>query len=597
MRVVLWIFAIIGVAATLVTILLVIGLVALSSRIRTTASLGGKASEHLSDSMILTLDLDKPISEAAPQGFDFAFDGGRTPFVSLLGALERASADPRVKGLVARTGGATLGLAEAEEFRDVVKTFRSKGKFAFAFADSFGDLSGGTRPYYLASGFDEIWLQPAGSLALTGIASQIPFFKGTLDRLGVTAEFERRGEFKSAATQFTDAKLPDTDRAAMDGLVHSIYDQIVQGIGDGRKLAEADVKSAIDGGPYSGDEALAKHLVDHLGFLDEAEDAAKQRAGGGELVRAQYYLSQTAHDTPDPDDSVAIIRAVGEITGGSSNENPFEETSSVGADTLVRAFAEAVDDKSVKAILFRIESPGGSEVASETIWRAVRRAQQAGKPVIVSMSDVAASGGYYIAASADKIVAEPLTITGSIGVFAGKFVTAGLWDKIGVSWDTVSIGKNAEFGGSLAPFTPEQHQRFASLIDAAYNEFLGKVADGRHMPAASVDQIARGRVWTGVQAKANGLVDELGGLATAIKLAKQAAHLPTDRKVALKSFPSPKNPLAALLDGFTDTDGPGQVLATLDHLRAIEPLLRELEQEMAPAGGMRARMRPVELAD
>ena len=291
---------------------------------------------------------------------------------------------------------------------------------------------------------------------------------------------------------------------------------------------------------------------------------------------------------------MALIRAVGTISGGSSDDNPFQDSGKAGADTIARAFDEAVRDPSVKAILFRIESPGGSEVASETIWRAVKRAQQAGKPVIVSMADVAASGGYYIAAPADKIVAEPMTLTGSIGVFSGKFVLAGLWDKLGVSWDSVSAGRNAEMGGSLAPFTPEQRQRFVTLTDVAYKSFLTRVADGRHMPTTAVDAIARGRVWTGVQAKEHGLVDELGGIDAAFRLAKQAAHL-GDQLVAVKNFPHRRSPIQTLVKGLAGADGAGQALAALDRLAALEPVLRRLEAVTPAVGDV--TMRPIDLRD
>jgi len=598
-RVVLWVFAVFGFLSLAVTTILVIGLYELGTHLRNARISGpsGQVAERVDDGTVLTIDLERPVTEAAPPELGFVFEGNTTPFTTLLSAIKRAGGDSRVKGMVVRAGSVGVGLAEAQELRDVIKDFRARGKFAYAYGDSFGEIAGGTGPYYVASAFDEIWLQPTGSLALTGIASQIPFFKGTLDKLGITPEFERRGEYKTAATEFTETKLLDSDRAAMDGLVHSIYDQIVAGIGDGRKLSVDEVKALIDGGPYTGDEALAKHLVDHIGYLDEAEDAAKRKAGG-ELVAAQRYLELTgaASGTTAPNASLGLIRAVGEIVGGRSDDNPFAESNNAAADTLVRAFDEAVKDDDVKAIVFRIESPGGSEVASETIWRAVKKAKEAGKPVIVSMADVAASGGYYIATPADKIVAEPTTITGSIGVFSGKFVTTGLWNLLGVSWDTVSVGKNATMAGSLAPFTPEQKQRFAALTDVAYKQFLTRVADGRHMDVAAVDAIAKGRVWTGVQAKERGLVDELGGLDEAVRLAKAAAHLPKDEKALLKPFPARRNPFEALFRGLAGSDGPGQAMADLKRLAELGRVLERLDAATAPMTD-NARMRPMEIKD
>jgi protease-4 len=604
MRIIVRVFAVIGFLATLMTILLMVGvywLVQLGSKVEAMNGVPFRAAtpQRVADSTVLTLDLERPVTEAAPNGFESIFGGGGASFAGLLDAIERGRDDARIKGMVVRAGEVRLGLAEAQELRDAIKAFRAKGKFAYAYGESFGELAGGTRAYYVASAFDEIWLQPAGSLALTGVASEVPFFKGTFDRLGIVPQFERRGEFKSAATEFTDTKLPDSDRAAMTDMIHSIYDQMAAGIADGRKITEAQVKSLVDGGPYAAQEALDNHLVDHLGYADEVDDAARKKAGGAQLLSVDTYEQVVGRNIPMPSasSSIALIRAVGEIVSGASDDGPFGNSNgNVAADTIARAFEEAVKDPAVKAIVFRIDSPGGSEVASETIWRAVRRAQLAGKPVIVSMGDVAASGGYYIAASADRIVAEPLTITGSIGVFGGKFVVAGLWDKLGVSWDTISVGKNADMAGSLAEFTPEQRQRFAALIDIGYKGFIGRVAEGRHLQPDAVDAIARGRVWTGVEAKDRGLVDVLGGFDDAFKLAKQAAHLAADQKVALKSFPRRRSPFETLMRGFSNGEGPAEAFAVLNRLAALEPLLRRLDM-VTEAHTEDAMMRPMDIRD
>lgn len=590
-RIILWFFALIGLTAALAIVALVI--IASRFAIRPVA---------IAANTVLTLDLERPVTEAAqPETLDRLFEPRTVSFTALLAAVRRGAEDARVKGLVARTGSAQLGLGQAEELRAAIKAFRAKGKFAYAFADSFGEISGGTRSYYLASGFDEIWLQPGGGVAVTGVAAQAPFFKGALDKLGVTAQFERRGEYKTAAAQFTDSKMPDTDRAAYADLLASIYGQMVHAIADGRQIAEDQVKALIDGAPYSAEDALAKHLVDHVGYRDEAEDAARQKAGAdAKLMTAGAY----AHAVSVGDSgrasasSIGVIRAVGTITSGPGSEGGWGEDGSVGADTAVHAFEQAIEDQSVKAIVLRIDSPGGSEVASESIWRAVKRAQAAGKPVIVSMGDVAASGGYYIAAGADKILADPLTITGSIGVFGGKFVLAGLFDKLGVGWDTVALGQNATMDSALTPFTPAQQQRFAALIDLSYQAFLTRVADGRHLTTAQVDAIARGRVWTGAQAKEHGLVDALGGLDAAIAAAQAAAHLAPGTPPALKSFTGRASTFDQFMQGLVGggQEAP-QLLAALHRLAALAPLLERLSQAAdLPAAGD-ATMRPVEIRD
>jgi protease-4 len=308
-----------------------------------------------------------------------------------------------------------------------------------------------------------------------------------------------------------------------------------------------------------------------------------------------YVGASRVRDTST--DVVAVIRAIGAIQSGRGPDGPFNDSKIVGADTMVRAFEEASHDPKVKAIILRIDSPGGSSVASESIWRAVKRAQEAHKPVIVSMGDTAASGGYYIAAGADKIVAEPATLTGSIGVFAGKFVLAGLWDKLGITYDTLSYGHDAGIDSSLTAFTPEQKQHFTSLLDDTYRTFVARVADGRHLDPAKAEELARGRVWTGQQAKERGLVDALGGFDDAVDLAKQAAQVPADKPVALRAFPHPNTTWEKLLSGF-DT-GLGQssaALSLLQRLSVLEPVLHRLDQ-MTAAGAGGVAMQPVDIVD
>jgi protease-4 len=326
------------------------------------------------------------------------------------------------------------------------------------------------------------------------------------------------------------------------------------------------------------------------------EQAAKDKAGGGELMDLSDYAAALP-PADGGDGVVALIRAVGEIHDGSSDASPFGNDQGVGSDTMVRALDEAAKDSEVKAILLRIDSPGGSGTASESIWRAVKRAQAAGKPVIVSMANVAASGGYYIACGADKIVADPATLTGSIGVFAGKFVINGLEDKLGVSMDTLSYGQDAGIDSSQSEFTPAQKQHFSEMLDDFYKSFVARVADGRHLDPVKAESIARGRVWTGAQAKERGLVDVLGGFDDAVTEAKRAAKLPEDKPVALRAFPKPKTPfdkLVAGLDALPEEGSRSSVLA--QRLEALEPLLHRLDElERQSRGG--AVMPPIDIAD
>jgi protease IV len=591
MRFVLWFFAVIGLLAILI----------ISTGIYATLHFAGKKPE-VAQATILRFDFERPQTEKASVGLGDALLGDhKISFADTIDAIRRGADDSRVRGLVARTGEVSLGLGQVQELRDAIAAFRAKGKFAYAYAESFGDLGGGTRAYYLSTAFDEIWLQPVGSVGLTGVGAELPFFKGSLDKLGVSAAFDRRAEYKSAMTQLTETKLPDTDRVAFTGMIKSIFDQTADGIAAARKLSADDVRTLIDGGPYPGDEALAKHLVDHIGYADEAMDAARKKAGAGvKLMTGPQYLEAIKVGAPTGD-VIAILRAVGEIHSGRAASGPAGDSDGVAADDLVKAIGDASHDSAVKAIVLRIDSPGGSAIASETIWRALKRAHDGGKPLMVSMGDTAASGGYYIAAPADKIVAEPGTLTGSIGVFSGKLLTGGLWDKLGVSWDEVLQGKNAGIDSSLHDYTPEQHERFERSLDVVYHSFIAHVADGRKMDPAKVEAIAKGRVWTGAEGKANGLVDALGGLDVAVALAKDAAHIGADRPVTLRAFPQPRTPIQQIMAGFAgdEDESDGSVVGvTLGRLATLAPLLRQLDivtRAAGETGGTRAMMQPVEL--
>jgi protease IV len=585
MRFILWIFAIIGFLSVAAVCFVVYLAFSFHSK-----------PEQIAADTVLRLDLDKAVTEQ-PQPFGQFFDGQTTAFTTVLTALKRGADDGRVKGLVARTGNVTLGLGQVQELRDAIKAFRAKGKFAYAFGETFGEISGGTRSYYLASAFDQIWLQPTGSLGLVGLHAEIPFFKGTLDKIGVEAQFGRRAEYKSAATQFTETKLPATDHEAEDTMLSSLYDQIAAGIGEGRNLQPDAVKQLIDGGPYTNQAAQDKHLIDKVGYRDEVEAAARDKAGSDASLMdvATYTAASQVGQTGT--DVIALIRAVGAITSGSNSDNPLDSDNAVHADTMVRALDEATKDAQVKAIVLRIDSPGGSGTASESIWRAVKRAQEAHKPVIVSMGNVAASGGYYIACGADKIVADPGTVTGSIGVFAGKFVMAGLFDKLGVTVDTLSYGRDAGIDSSQSEFTPEQTKHFNEMLDDFYQTFVARVAEGRHLDPVKAEAIARGRVWTGVQAKERGLVDVLGGLDEAITQAKLAANLPADKPIVLRSFPKPKSTIEKLVAGFDNAPEQGaQAFGVLQRLSVLAPLLHRLDQfTQASQGG--AVMQPIDIID
>jgi len=568
MRFIIGVLAFIGGLTVVLAVLIVL---AIGAAVHRTTPVG--------DNTVLTFDLDRTVTESPTSPFSFG-DNKTISFDQLLSTLDRAATDPRIKGIVLRMGDDQLGLSQSENIRDAILALRHQGKFALAYGESYGDLSGGTRPYYLASACDEVWLQPGGSLALTGIAAEIPFFRGALDKLGIVPVFDRRGQFKTAAAQYTDTGLEDTDRAAYTGLVGSLYATLTSAIGGSRNLTQDQIDALVNNGPYTADEAQNNHLVDHLGYWDEIEGDALHRAGSGAtLLNADNY-PQATQAVAGPQGGIALINAVGEIQSG--DDGGLDSSSTVYADQMVNAFNQAADDPRVKAIVLRINSPGGSETASEAIWHAAQMARARGKKLVVYMSDTAASGGYYIAAEADRIVAEPTTVTGSIGVYGGKLAMQGLAGKLGLTVDTVSIGTNADMESPVTSFTPAQQARFSSMIDDGYNMFLSRVEAGRHMDLAHLEPLAEGHVWTGAQAKDNGLVDELGGFDQALADAAQLGGLPPGRPAIIMTLPGKKSVFQSVMEQLNQVGGAslalGAISARLDVLLNGQARMAEMPE-------------------
>jgi protease-4 len=526
-------FAIIG---------LIVVLVAGSAGYLLYRSLGQE--EALPETIVLDLDLDRSLIEDVPADPILGpLLGRETSLRDIVDALDRGRGDPRVKGVIARFGGDQISYAQAQELRAAVERFRAAGRFAVAFSESFGELSPGDRSYYLASGFDEIWLQPVGMVGLTGVNAQVPFARGTLDELNLQPQLKQRKEYKSFMNSITEHGFTEPHREMMEALVGDLTEQLVAGVAAGRKLEPAAVHSLIDRGPFLDREAVDAGLIDHLGHYDAARAAAEKRAGSGAgRIEAADYLDRAGRPHSEGS-TIALIYGVGSITRGDNGIDPLFGGASMGSEDMRKAFEQAVAAPDVEAILFRIDSGGGSAVASETIRRAVQQAREAGKPVIVSMGEKAASGGYWVAMSADRIVAQPATLTGSIGVVAGKIVTEGLWDRIGMNWEQVTRGQHATIWSPLTPYTDDEQARLDAMLDRIYDAFVRQVAEARRLPLETVQDIAKGRVWTGSQAKALGLVDELGGLDTALDLAREAAGLPPDRSVHLSLYPKPESAL------------------------------------------------------
>jgi len=494
-------------------------------------------------------------------------------------AIDRGASDDRVVGMIARIGAAPMGMAKTQEIRDAVQRFRAHKKFAVAYSETFGEFGPGNGAYYLATAFDHIYLQPSGDVGLTGIILESPFIKGTLSKLGVTFHGDHRYEYKTALNFYTETKYTGPDKEAMTAIMTSWFNQMKDGICEARHIAPEKFQALVDAGPYLGKEAVTAQLVDAVAYRDEVYNDVKSKAGdGAELLYLDKYLGRAGRPH-DRGKTVALVFGVGDVTRGKSDYDPVQDSQNMGSNTVAGAIRAAAEDKDVKAILFRVDSPGGSYVGSDTIWREVVRTRRAGKPVIVSMGNLAGSGGYFVAMAADKIVAEPGTITASIGVLGGKMLTSGLWDKVGLSWDEVHQGENATMFTGTHDYTPAEWERFEAWLDRIYVDFTGKVADGRKLPKEKVLEIAKGRIWSGQDAKNLGLVDELGGYDTALKLAKKAAGVPEGEDVKIVVYPRPRTFFESVIERRTpdssDKEGVGQTLAKI--LEVVQPVARQLD--------------------
>ena len=496
-------------------------------------------------------------------------------------ALDRASRDDRVTGLVARVQPALVPLAVLQELREAVSAFRAAGKSTTAWAETFP----GNGSFYLASAFERVLLQPAGSVGLVGMAATASFLGETLPWIGLEPDFARRHEYKNAVDIFTQTGYTDAHREATERLLESQLEQLVAGIAQGRGLTAERVRALADDGPHEAEDALAAGLVDGLAFRDEVYREA--RGDGGELLFLSRFAKRSRPKGLKKLPQVAVVPITGAIASGRNGVKPgLPPGPGTGSDTATAAIRDAAADPKVKAIVLRVDSPGGVVAASEAIWREAQQARAGGTPVVASMGAVAASGGYYVAMGADRIVASPGTITGSIGVFSGKFVAAGLRQRLHLASEVLRVNPNADMYSSHAPFTPAQRAKLDASLDKVYASFTSRVAEGRGLSPEAVDAAARGRVWTGADAVERGLVDVLGGFAVALGEAKVLAGLAADAPVAVPTFPkagpldrfrpkeSSEPPAARLLAWLA-----WAVLSGLDHL-----------EHRAAAGGARSTL-------
>ncbi|KUH81533.1 MULTISPECIES: signal peptide peptidase SppA [unclassified Mycobacterium] len=492
--------------------------------------------------------------------------GGFDPFALLTGAgkplllgeavsaIHRAAEDPRVAGLIARVQYPLAPAGPVQELRSAIAAF-SDVKPSLAWAETYP----GTLSYYLATAFREIWLQPSGTVGLVGFATNALFLRGALEKAGLEAELVARGEYKSAANRFTQDRYTDAHREADERVIRSLHEQVLQAVSESRHIEPDDVNALADRAPLLRDDALAARLVDRIGFRDEAYARIAELVGAPEITNAdadsddappRLYLSRYArataerHALPTPPipgrkakATIAVVTVHGPIVSGRGGPRPLLGSSSIGGDTIAAALREVATDEDVSAVVLRVDTPGGSINGSETIWREVARIRDKGKPVVASMGAVAASGGYYVSMGADEIVANPGTITGSIGVVAGKFVARELKGRLGIGFDSVRTNANADVWSINEPFSDEQRAQLDAETDLYYGDFVERVAEARSMSITEVDAIARGRVWTGADALERGLVDHLGGLREAVTRAKVLAGLDRDADVRIVGYP------------------------------------------------------------
>jgi protease-4 len=490
---------------------------------------------------VLVLKVKGSIPDYAPDDVTRRLLGGSgSSLTNLLMQVKKAKVDKRISAILLDINLSDAGWAKAEELRDAITDFRSSGKPVYAYIEA-----GFNKEYYIASACDRIYVMPGGHLFIYGFATQAMFYRGALDKLGIYPDVYQIGKYKNAPDQYTRKEMSEAQREVINAMLDDLFNRYVETIARTRNKSAEEVRALIDNAPYNAWDAQKMGLIDGANYRDEVEAELKKRLGYKESDKLETVNDSVYHDV-EPEslglnegERIAVIYASGEIHSGKSNSSPFGDQT-VGADTLVKAITDARDDKKIKAIVLRVDSPGGTSYASDMIWHAVESAKKT-KPVVVSMSDVAASGGYYISCNANRIIAEPSTFTGSIGIYAGKPVVKGLYDWLGVTNEYVLRGKNAGMFRETEPFTTEERAKFEGMISGTYyNEFVPKVARGRNRDAEYIDSVGQGRVWTGTQGKEKGLVDEFGGLDMAVQVAKQLANIPANKGVRQVVYPYPR---------------------------------------------------------
>lgn len=505
--------------------------------------LGSSGGAKVSDNSVLVLKVSGSHPDYYPKDPLMEAFGIPEPisFSSIITQLRKAKVDDRIKGIILEIESNDLGWARANELREAIKDFKASRKPIYSYMEV-----GMNQEYFIATATDKIFIPAAGDLFVNGLAANATFYKGSLDKLGIEAEVIQIGKYKNAPDQYTRKEMSPEQREVLNAVLDQYFSTFVDAISESRKIDKESVKTLIDNAPYVALDAKAKGLIDFAGHRSTLDDEMKVAIGQDKDAELTT-ISADEYEKVSPESlninngqSIAIIYASGAINTGTSSEDPLMG-SLIGSDTMVKAIKAAADDESIKAIVLRIDSPGGNALASDLIWQAVEYAKSKKKPIVVSMADVAASGGYYIAANADRILADRNTVTGSIGVFMGKPVVKGLYDWLGISSEYVLRGKNAGIFRETDKWTPAEREKMQEMANRIYYDaFLPKVMAGRSLQKDKADSLGQGRVWTGAQAKEQGLVDEFGGLERALAVAKTLAKIPEAEEISRIEYPRRK---------------------------------------------------------
>ncbi|MEJ5165853.1 MAG: signal peptide peptidase SppA [Thermoanaerobaculia bacterium] len=507
--------------------------------------------EGLKKNTILKVTLSGEIMEYVPKSsFPLPFGRKVISLYDYVQIIRDAAKNPKIVGLYIRLKPFSMGAGKIEELMDAIEEFNKSGKPSFVYTETFGEFGPATGSVWLASSAKKIYIHPDGYVNLIGIYSETPFLRGTLDKLHIYPDFDHIAEYKTAMNLFTEKKFTDAHREMMDSLTSSIFENMVISISKNRNIKKEEIISAIEKGPLSAKEALKLKLIDGLLYEDELEEKLKEIGGKDyNLISESKYKIE-----PKIGEKIAIIFGMGGIYVGRSEGSPFGGSEGMGSETVAKYFRDARKDKDIKAVIFRVDSPGGSAIASEIIRRELLLTKKE-KPVVVSMSDVAGSGGYWVSMSASSIISRPSTLTGSIGVVVGKFNTKGFWeDLLGITFETLKKGENADFYSSLQNFTPQQREVLKKMMTEIYDQFVQNVSKDRGIPEERVREIAKGRVWTGAQALELKLVDKIGGFKEAVEEAKKLAKIPEKEEVQIVIYPKPKNFLEILMQQERDSE-------------------------------------------